>query len=165
MDSVESLIFRYNVSIGGWENGVLEPGNSLASNLRVIVEESVLEMFFFSSRRKLYHCKLHIVPGKHGRTQHLQRQVSQFILAIDGLAQNNADFSCCRAIADGHGSYLEAFNYGLNEWQKEEDPAEAGGVCAVVQLKLKQSVTLTREAFQVHNPYLALDIDLTVYPY
>ena len=58
--------------------------------------------------------------------------------------------SSIRAIADGHASYLEAFSYGLNEWKKEEDPAEAGGVCAVVRLKLKQSVTLTREAFQVY---------------
>ncbi len=55
-----------------------------------------------------------------------------------------------RAVDRGFDSWGEAFNFGANEANKLEDREEAAGVCAVVRIRLKQQIALTREGFQAN---------------
>ncbi len=52
-------------------------------------------------------------------------------------------------MANGFSSWDDAYRQRLNEWNQIESLEEEAGVCAVVKIRLKQRIALTREAFEV----------------
>ena len=47
----------------------------------------------------------------------------------------------------GFSSYVEAYNFAANELNKLDSWESAGGVCAVVRIRVEQELAVTREAF------------------
>ncbi len=50
----------------------------------------------------------------------------------------------CRANDKGFSDYKEAYDFLANEVNKAGPPEEEAGVCAVVRIRLKQQIALTR---------------------